>query len=151
MRQHYESVSEFCQTKTAWNFNTTKAQLNKLSDVPLNRWSAAYTLPPDKLKILTTWPISNYEIQDNRLFTNHTDQVQIDYQRKLEEAYWSAWFTRYVVAELVMRTCRGITGDQPDQDMKDELKMATDEALFQDAQEQPNVAMLSNDFVDCRY
>ena len=151
MRHNYEAVSEAAQTKSAWRFNTTKAALSKLTAEPQNRWSAGWQLPNDHLKTLTTWPISNYEIQGNKLYTNNTDAVEIDYQRKLEEAFWPSWFLRYVVARLVIRTSRGITGEKPTPEMKDELKDALDDALFQDAQQQPNQTMMANAFIDVRH
>lgn len=150
MRENYEAVSEFAQTKTAWRFNTTKVALNKLSGVPLNRWGAAWQLPPDLLKVLTTWPISSYEIQGNKLLTNNTAELHLDYQRKIEEALWPSWFLRYVVARLVLRTVKGITGKKADQDMQNEASDAEDDALFQDAQQQPNQTILSSAFVDVR-
>lgn len=151
MRKNYEAVSEAAQIKTAWRFNTTKVALNKLSGEPINRWAAAWQLPIDRLKILTTWSPSNYEIQGDKLLSNNTDELELDYQRKIEEALWPIWFTRYVVASLVMRTVRGITGEKPAQTMKDELKDAENDALFQDAQQQPNQTMQSNAFVDVRF
>ena len=150
MRINYEAVSEAAQIKTAWRFNTTKVALSKLSGKPINRWAAAWQLPNDNLKVLTTWPPGNYEIQGDKLLSNNTDSREIDYQRKLGEGLWPIWFTRYVVAMLVMRTVRGITGEKPAQTMKDELKDAENDALVQDAQQQPNQTMLSNAFVDVR-
>ena len=151
MRKNYEAVSEAAQIKTAWRFNTSKVALNKLSDKPINRWAAAWQLPNDNLKVLTTWPPGNYELQGNKLLSNNTDSREIDYQRKIGEGLWPIWFTRYVVAMLVMRTVRGITGEKPAQTMKDELKDAESDALFQDAQQQPNQTMLSNAFIDARF
>ena len=56
MRENYQPISEAAQIKTAWRFNTIKLALNKLSASPVNRWAAAWTLPADHLKTLTTWP-----------------------------------------------------------------------------------------------
>ena len=151
MRKNYEAISEAAQVKTAWRFNTTKAVLNKLSAAPENRWAAAFQLPNDFLKLLTTWPPSNYEIQGNKLFSNNTSSIAIDYQRKLGEGLWPIWFTRYVVAMLVMRTVRGVTGEKPAQTMKDERDDAERDALFQDAAQQPNQTMQSNAFIDARF
>lgn len=151
MRENYEPISEATQTKTPWRFNTTKVALNKLTAEPVNRWAAGWQLPVDSLKVLTVWPPNIYEIQGNKLFSNNTDSIEIDYQRKLEEALWPSWFLRYCVARLVMRTVRGITGDDPTQLMKEELKDARDDALFQDSQQQPNQTPLPNPFVDVRH
>ncbi len=150
MREKYENVSETAQTKTAWRFNTTKVALSKLSGVPLNRWAAAWQLPTDLLKVLTTWPPTRYEIQGKRLYTNDTSQVHLDYTRKLSEGEWPPWFVRYVVSQLVLRTIKGIRGDEASDDMKEEAADALTDALFQDAQQQPNQTMQSNAFIDAR-
>ena len=150
MRESYEPTSEFCQTVTNWLFNKTKAALNKLEAEPENRWSAAWQLPNDKLKIITVWPPGRYEIQGKELLSNNTDSIEIDYLRKIEEAFWPAWFTRYVVAELTMRTTRGITGEKANTDQRAERDTAKSEALFNDATQQPNPENPPNAFVDVR-
>lgn len=151
MRQMYVQVKQTCLTMSNWRFATSKVALQKLTATPLNRWSAAWQLPPDLLKLLFTWPPSNYEVQGQRLYSNETTRLEIDYIRNLEEALWLDWFTRLVRADLVMKTCKGITGDQPSQDMANERRDAKSEAYFQDAQQQPNQTQLPNDFIDCRY
>ncbi len=151
MRESYEPVSEASQTATPWRFNTHKVALNKIVGEPVSRWSAQWQLPADLLKLLFTWPPSIYEIQGTRLYSNNTDEIEIDYQRKLAEGLWPTWFQRFVVASLVMRTSRGITGEKPTQDMLDELRAARDEAFFQDAQQQPNQINLPAPFVDVRF
>jgi hypothetical protein len=151
MRRQYVAVKQYCLGMSSWRFATTKAALNLLSDTPPNRWAAAWQLPADLLKVLFTWPASRYEIQGQRLYTNARRGVELDYIRNIEEAYWLDWFTRLVVAELVMRTCKPITGDEPSQAMKDERRAARQEAYFQDAQQQPNQTDLPSDFIDARF
>lgn len=151
MRKNYEPISESTQIRSTWRFNTTKVALSKLSGEPENRWAAAWQLPNDLLKLLFTWPPSNYEIQGNKLYTNNTDEVEIDYQRKLEVALWPTWFQRYVVARLVIRTTRGITGEKATPEMIDERDAARWDAFFQDAQQQPNQQDLPAPFVDVRF
>lgn len=151
MRINYEPIVDSCLTKTSWRFATAKAALNKYSGAPANRWAAAWNLPADLLLLITTWPISNYERQGQRLLSNEQTRLEIDYIRKVEEAYWPAWFTRYTVAMLTWRCAKGVTGDDPDDTMKYELDESQADALFQDARQQPNQVILANDFIDCRY
>lgn len=152
MRLHYTAVKEYCLTMSNWRFATTKKDLGAaLSDTPLNRWAAAFQLPVDMLKLLYVWPPAEYEVQGNKLFINARSRVQVDYIRVIEEAYWLPWFTRLVVAELVMRTCKGITGDDPSTGMAQERTAAKSEAYFQDAQQQPNQTLLPNAFIDARF
>lgn len=150
LREHYAAVKEFCLAKSNWRFATAKLALNLELVTPPNRWAAQWTLPTDLLKVLYVWPPINYELQNGKLLTNARSGVVLDYVRNVDEGDWFPWFTRYVVAELVMRTCRGITGDDPSQQMKDERSEALSDALFQDAQQQPNQTILPNDFIDCR-
>lgn len=151
MRENYVAVKQYCLTMSSWRFATTKAALGLIADAPPNRWSAAWQLPPDMLKLLFTWPPSNYEVQGQRLYSNNRSRQEIDYIRNIEEPFWLDWFTRLVVAELVMRTCKGITGDEPSQSMERERTNARSEAFFQDAQQQPNQTTLPNDFIDVRF
>lgn len=150
MRVHYAAVVYFCMSRTSWRFATTKKALNRLSSNPINRWSAAWQLPADMLKLLSTWPPSEYEIQNRQLLTNETTRCEVDYIRLVEEAYWPAWFMRFVVAELVIRTMKGITGESPDAEEREERRQAEAQALYLDAQQQPNLQIQSNAFVDCR-
>lgn len=150
MREHYDPVVLFCFSRGSWRAFTAKASLSKLSSAPINRWSAAWTLPTDFLKLLTTWPISDYELANRAILTNETTRVEIDYIRYVEVGYWPAWFMRLVVAELVIRTCKPITGDAPDETMIAERRAAESDAFFQDAQQQPNQTLMQNDFIDVR-
>lgn len=150
LRDHYDAVVLFVFAKTNWRAFTAKAALNKLAGAPLNRWAAAWQLPPDHLKTLTTWPPSNYEQANRQILSNETSRFEIDYIRLVEEGYWPAWFTRLVVAELVLRICKPVTGDEPSRAMILERDTAESDALFQDASQQPNQTIQSNDFIDVR-
>lgn len=150
IRAKYAATVESALTKTAWRFATTKAALSKLTAAPTNRWSAAFQLPNDLVKLLFTWPPGRYERQGQRILSNN-NQLEIDYIRNIESNYWPAWFTRYAVARLVMVCCKGITGDDPSRMMELELNAAESDGLTQDAQEQPNQEILPSAFIDCRY
>lgn len=151
MREHYTAVKQFCLTMSNWRFATAKAALSKLSGAPINRWSTAWQLPPDFMLLLTTWPPSTYELANRQILTNESTRLEIDYLRYVLEGYWPGWFTRLVVAETVIRTCKPITGDAPDRAMFEERAAAESAAFFQDSQQQPNQTMQTNDFVDVRY
>jgi hypothetical protein len=150
MRDHYDGVVQYVFTMSNWRFATAKRTLNKLSGAPINRWSAAWQLPEDFLKLLTTWPPSNYELANRQVLSNETTRLDIDYIRLVEVGYWPAWFARLVVAELAIRCCKPVTGDEADRPMLLERETAENEAYFNDSQQQPNQTMQSNDFIDCR-
>ena len=145
----YKPVVYYCLAMSNWRALTADADLVRLSGVPVSRWSYAFQLPNDLLKVITTWPISNYEIRNRQLYSNEST-CSLTYIRLIEEAYWPAWLTRYVVAELVMRTCRPITGDAPDDVMRNERDTSLSSAYFNDAQQQPNQTIDSDDFTTCR-
>lgn len=151
MRTHYDAVREFNLTRSSWRFATTKKALGLLSGAPVNRWSHAWQLPEDLLKVLFVWPPSSYEIQGNRLFINAASGVELDYIRMVPEAEWLPWFTRLVVAELIKRTVKGITGSDPSVEQREEAEAALSDAYFQDAQQQPNQTLLPNAFIDVRH
>lgn len=150
MREHYDAVVQFVHCMSNWRFATAKRSLNKLSGAPINRWSTAWQLPEDFLKLLTTWPPSNYELANRQILSDESTRLDIDYVRLVEPGYWPAWFSRLVVAELVIRGCKPVTGDEPDRPMYIERETAENDAYFNDAQQQPNQTMQSNDFIDVR-
>ena len=150
MRKNYQQVKETTLTKTAWRFATVKAALNKLSTAPENKWAAAWQLPPDRLKVLFVYPPINYEIQGSRIFSDQTNSLVIDYIRYRDEPEWPPWFREYTIDSLVIATVKGITGDDPSTEQDDKLKDSRSDALFQDAQQQPNIETLPNPFIDCR-
>jgi hypothetical protein len=150
MREHYDAVLQACHSKSNWRFATSKAALNKLTAVPTNRWAAQWQLPLDLVKLISTWPPSDYERQGNRILTNEGTRLEIDYVRLVAEGDWPSWFTEYVVARLVVKTCYGIKRSAADKEMLDEADRALRDARFEDAQQQPNATFQTNDFIDVR-
>lgn len=153
MRTHYDAVKEAALTKTSWRFATsTSVSLSKLSGTPAKtKWAAAWQLPPDTLKVLTTWPPTNYEIQGKRILTNITSGLLVDYIRYVTEDQWPAWFVVYVKWKLVEATVKAITGSSMDREDKDSLSSAETDALSTDSQQQPNVTDQPNPFIDVRF
>lgn len=152
MRQQYQIQIEGALTRSNWRFATAKAALNLISAPPINRWSHAWQLPADLLKVLYLWPPQHYEIQGSRLLTNSAKAVELDYIRRVPEAEFPPYFTAYAVLKLAHATCQGITGQAKQRaELKLDAADALNDALFQDAQQQPNQEPLPNPFVDVRF
>jgi len=152
MRLNYQQIAEACLTRSNWRFATKKAALTKLSAAPEARYSTAWQLPPDYLKMLYVFPPENYEIQGiKKLLSNNSSAITIDYIRYVKEGDWPPWFREFVIAQLTVKTCKGITGDDPSAEMRNDRDIARSDALFEDAQQQPNQEPLPNPFIDCRY
>lgn len=152
MRQWYEITIEGALTRASWRFATAKAALNLIAAPPVNRWSHAWQLPADFLKALYLWPPQRYEIQGSRLLTNSARDVELDYIRRVPEAEFPPWFTRFAVYRLAHATCQGITGQKAlKASIGEDLRTVEAEALFEDAQQQPNQEILPNAFIDVRY
>lgn len=151
MRENYQQIKEQALTLSSWRFATTKAALNKLSTAPAGRWAAAWQLPADHLKTLFIYPPERYEIQGDKIFSNNTSAIVLDYIRYLDEGEWPPWFREYVITMGIVKTVKGITGDNPTQQQTDDAHESMINALGQDAAQQPNQEPLPNPFVDCRY
>lgn len=151
MREHWDLVWESCLTRTTWRFATATAALSKLSFPPIDEWAASWQLPPDMLVLLTTYPASNYEVQGDRLLSNEQTALRVEYIRKVQLSLWPGYFTRCVALQLAIDTVKGITGTRPGStDLPALLQDALAQAMFQDAQQQPNQTMLPNAFIDVR-
>jgi hypothetical protein len=151
MVEKYDQTVEACMVLPPWRFATTKATLAKLSAAPTNRWQAAYQLPADHLRTLFVYPNAYYEIQGQRLLSNETNGIDIDYVRYVESEYWPAWFRQYVIMKLIVVTREGVTGDEPSATDYRNLSSARADANFADASQQPNFVDLPNPFIDARY
>jgi len=148
--QLYPTVKRSFLTKRHWNFAKAKVALARLTATPLNRWSFGYQLPADLLKLITTYPPSDYEVQGDKLYTNATT-VEIDYISNVDEDLmpWFAvealelWFAaRLAIPVAQSRTLMD--------DMTALFQDAMNEAKAADSQQAPNTPVADAPFIDCR-
>lgn len=106
----YEDVIRDCLTATRWNFATSKQVLtSRNADAPLTGYSAAYTYLGDDddtiLQVNTVevnGSVVDYDIVENEIHldANATDEVVLNYTKRVEVQYWPPFFTMYALLRL---------------------------------------------------
>lgn len=87
----YEDTYKGLLSLHSWRFATKKALLNRLTDAPLNEFSYQYQLPSDIITVVKTYDNSDYEIYEDKLYSNNTS-VQIDYRYRVDETNLPSYF-----------------------------------------------------------
>ena len=112
----YEDMVEDCLAQHNWNFATGQKLLSRLTDVPVDRFEAAYALPtnPAVIQVLTVTIDSTpqiYDIYERSVFINasETDEVVLNYVFRVETQYWPPAFTMWVIFRLASILALSVT------------------------------------------
>ena len=113
----YEDVVADCLSQHNWNFATGQKTLSRLTDVPVDRWDAAYALPtnPDTLQVITVTiddVPQRYDIYERYVYINAQaeDTVVLNYVFRPETQYWPLG-NIYHVGYLSSCICIGFVSD----------------------------------------
>ena len=101
----YEDVAQSALVNTRWRFATNQAVLNRLSDTPTGRYSAAYQLPTDALMLHAATENGfniDYQTYGNKLYSDSSvsSEIVLDYTFRAKEQDWPAYFIVAVQYEL---------------------------------------------------
>lgn len=88
----YESSLNSLLQSHRWNFTKKKASLNRLVAAPLNEYSYQYQLPTDYLNIIKVSDNSDYEIYQDKIYSDQTS-LDIDYVFRPDETQFPPLFT----------------------------------------------------------
>jgi len=116
MNTIFEDVVADCLAQNNWNFATGQKQLSRLTDVPADRWDAAYALPtsPKVLQVQTVTiddAPQSYDIYERYLYINaqESDVVVLNYIFRPETQYWPPAFTMWVIFRLASVLALSVT------------------------------------------
>lgn len=96
-------------TMHTWRFAVKNAELDESTSIsPFVRWSKVFLMPSDQLISFRTDPIINYEIFENKLYTNETS-VKLEFVFKANESTFPPYFTRYITFQLAADIAMTVT------------------------------------------
>ena len=98
----YDDIKEDELTSSNWTFAKVQAQLAKLTVGPIDEFENAYQLPSDLLKVLYIRPRVRYKIYGDKLFTNESGSVFINYIANVGEAMFPPSFARMLTFALAI-------------------------------------------------
>lgn len=147
----YDTSYSYLLEKHRWRFATKQAQLAKTTDTPLGyKYNNAFQLPIDILYLQLVHRIRDYEIFDDKLYTNH-NEVIIDYTFKPKEDKLPAYFIKMFEFYLASQFAVPITDNSSKAQF---YSVAYDDARRKatnlDSSQRPNQPIRSNPYIDIR-
>ena len=97
----YEDMARSALTNSRWRFATDQAVLNRLTDAPTGRWSAAYQLPSESIMLIgvtvNDFPIK-YDTYGSKAYCDSSDSETLiaDYVFRADESDWPPYFVTAV-------------------------------------------------------
>lgn len=106
----YESSYINLLSMHRWRFATKKADLSRLTATPKNEWQYQYQIPTDIVAVITTYPVTNYEIYGDKIYANEAS-LSIDYVYRVDESQLPLWFAKTMEFYLAMQFAIPVTGN----------------------------------------
>jgi hypothetical protein len=146
----YEPTLRAMLTDHRWRFAAAKRKLARLAAAPLNDWSYAFQLPADLLMLYRVIPSSEYQVYEDKIFSNVTE-MDIDYLMRPNEGLFPAYFQLALEYKLASEFALIVTSNRSLAETY-ELKSVEQlkKARFADAQQSPSVAVQSFDYIETR-
>lgn len=146
----YMTVYEDALTGYPWRFAMGKVTLSKLAAAPLNEWTNAFQLPGDLLQVYRTYPRSNFEIYEDKLYSD-SETIQIDYWFKPDETTLPPYFVKYMQYALAAEFAISVTDNRTLAENFDAKAMQQKMvAMNRDSQGRTNNAIESAPFLEVR-
>lgn len=145
----WDAVLAECLEAGFWNFASRTIEIDPSDTVePQFGYTLAFVKPSDWLKTVTISgnerldpPLQFYEDEGSYWFAD-VEPLYVRYVSNgadygLNPAIWAPSFAKYVGYALAMRTCKGISGSNPPEWLRDDYKKALQTARSRDALNQP--------------
>jgi hypothetical protein len=146
----FDTTLEYMLSITYWRFSMKQQELNKLTATPLNNWQFAYQLPTDMITLYRVDPRANYQIFEDKLFTN-ISAIAADYSFKPDAVDLPPYFVQAMQYKLAADFAIAITNDTRKNALY-EAKYTREVAIAMgaDAKNHPPVSIQDQPFTDIR-
>lgn len=146
----YDDIYESELAAHPWGFAKAKVLLAQLTSTPLNEWEYAYQLPTDLIRLLNTNSTQDYEILEDKLYSNE-NTVEIEYITRIDESKLPKWFKVSVMYRLASDMCVAITSNRTLAESLDAAyQVRTKNARFINDDQQPAETWVDSPFIDVR-
>ena len=146
----YGTTYENLLTLSRWRFAIAKRDLGRLTATPLNEWTYAFQLPSDYLVAIKVYPQSDYEIYEDKLYSNLTE-VALDFVFKPDESRLPPWFVKMMEFALAAQFAIPITDNSAKAEAyRSQYEEQYKKARFIDAQARPNDTIVHSPFTEVR-
>jgi len=151
--QLYERVKQAELGKFAWGFARKKAQLALTTDTPVDsEYRSIYQLPTDLITLLKTYPNVDYQIIGDKLYTNVSSSLYVDYIYDCAEDDFPAHFSRVIEYALAKDFSHAIRdSDTTREIMAEEYINQSRMARAMDSQQHPQKSWRDQPFIKVRF
>jgi len=155
----YDTVLESTLSWHRWRFATGKAELNLLSNTPLNEWSYAYQLPtnPKVVTVINVHPRMDYERYEDKIYCNSNQGISIDYVYSPDPSKFPSYFVELMEVRMAAAMAIPVTGSRTLKQLMDADLAGSSmipgliaTAMAADARERPATPIVHSPFVDVR-
>jgi len=149
----YDRTANATLVERRWSFTVFQKQASQIAGTPNSKWSKAYTLPANMLKIHRVDPeFIKYELySDTRILTDFDGVLFIDGQFRVDEEDWPDYFIEYLEARLAQKWVIPLTEDESKAKMIENLVVSLGrKARTADAQQRKGVGVTGFPITDAR-
>ena len=148
----YDTTYEAFLSSNNWNFAKKYAGLNRLSDEPLHpNYKYQYQIPVDFVRINTTIPISDYEIFEDKIYSN-SEELGIKYFYKVREEMFPPFAIRCMEYYMASILAIPLTVDTAKANVYGQMfQQQLINSMSIDAQSAPQEGWASTPIADVRY
>lgn len=137
----------------AWKFAKRQTQLSLINgfDPDFAEFSSGYDLPGDALNVVRIYPNVHYQIFENRIYTNTTSTLHMEYTYSVPVTRWNAPFKAYITAKIASLSAASVAENANlMQALKMEAKEYMVKAMFLDGQNSPNRNLIDEPWIRVR-
>ena len=150
----WESTYRNFLSINTWSFSKKYSQLNRLPEYenyPTPNWKYQFQIPSDFIRIHTTVPNCNYEIFEDKIFSNNTD-LGLEYFYMVREELLPPYAIRALEYNMASVLAIPLTVDSAKAELYASLFVQQLQvAMSTDAQSQPAKSFIDLPTVDVRY
>ena len=147
----FDSTLQYMLSTTYWRFSVKQQQLSRLSAVPLANWQYAHQIPVDSITIHRLTPRCNYQIFEDKIYSNQQD-LWADYTYQVGAEALPLYFVKCLEYKLAADFSISISNDVSKKQIwesqyQNEIRIA----MAADAKSHPPEAIQDQPFTDVRY
>lgn len=135
-----------------WRFANKILQLSQLVEVPpaVTGYQYAYQLPSDYIACWRVYPLIDYKIIGNQVWTN-ANTLSMEYRYQPDESTWPIYFVNFIAFAVAARLAYLVTRSAAlVQQLENEADTNKQIALYTDAQSHPNQPLIDQPYIFAR-
>ena len=99
----YDNIVQSEMSKYRWGFSRRTAQLAMTAETPVGtEYQNMYQLPADLINVIKLDPAVRYRIYGDKVYTNTSGPLYIDYTANVAESEWPVYFAKMIEYALAM-------------------------------------------------